>query len=261
MILRDLTEMKSKKILIYGLVALTIGGCIVGFVTCNKKQKDAGSDLAYKLSSSRLYYNVVGLGQHNAEEKVVIPAQYSGKPVRGIESSAFQGTSIREIFIADTVTSIGDYAFRKCGALTSITVDAGNTKYSSLDGNLYDKEQTQLIQYAIGKTATSFTVPDSVTSICDWAFYECVYLQSVTIGDGVTSIGNMVFYWCENLTSVTIGKNVTSIGSYAFENCEKLTSITFKGSVEEWNAVEKGFYWDYEIPATEVICSDGTFSL
>ena len=75
------------------------------------------------------------------------------------------------------------------------------------------------------------TIPDSVTSIGDYAFYLCTNLTSVTIPDSVTSIGLSAFYWCDSLTSVTIGNSVTSIGEEAFYRCTNLTSVTIGNGV------------------------------
>ncbi|MDE5886543.1 MAG: leucine-rich repeat domain-containing protein, partial [Muribaculaceae bacterium] len=78
---------------------------------------------------------------------------------------------------------------------------------------------------------TSVTIPDSVTSIRNSAFYGCSSLTSVTIGNSVTSIGEYTFSGCSSLTSVTIGNSVTSIGWAAFEDCSSLTSVTIPDSV------------------------------
>ena len=78
---------------------------------------------------------------------------------------------------------------------------------------------------------TSITIPNSVTSIGNAAFYECSGLTSVTIGSGVTSIGYNTFYGCSGLTSVTIGNGVTSIDTWAFRSCSSLTSVTIPNSV------------------------------
>ena len=74
---------------------------------------------------------------------------------------------------------------------------------------------------------TSITIPDSVTRICNYAFYNCTGLTSVTIGNSVTSIGNSAFYDCSDLTSVTIPNSVTRIDNYAFYGCTSLTEIDF----------------------------------
>ena len=78
---------------------------------------------------------------------------------------------------------------------------------------------------------TSVTIPDSVTSIGCSAFSGCSALTGVTIPDSVTSIGDRAFYRCTSLTSVTIGDSVTSIGSGAFSGCTSLTSVTIGDSV------------------------------
>ena len=75
------------------------------------------------------------------------------------------------------------------------------------------------------------TIPDSVTSIGDWAFRDCTGLTSVTIGNSVTSIGGYAFNGCTGLTGVTIPDSVTNIGKYAFSNCTGLTGVTIGNSV------------------------------
>jgi len=81
------------------------------------------------------------------------------------------------------------------------------------------------------ESVTSITIPNSVTIIGTYAFYECKGLTSITIPNSVTSIGNSAFGGCTALTSITIGNSVTSIGDGAFNNCRNLTSITIPNSV------------------------------
>ena len=88
---------------------------------------------------------------------------------------------------------------------------------------------------------TSVTIPNSVTSIGDWAFHECCRLTSVTIPNSVTSIGNNAFDYCIRLTSVTIPNSVTSIGNYAFGLCRHLTSVTIPNSV---TSIGQGVFMD-----------------
>ena len=147
--------------------------------------------------------------------------------VTSIGYSAFYNcSSLTSIKIGNSVTSIRYNAFYGCMRITSITVDENNNYYKSIDGNLYSKDGKILILYAIGKTETHFTIPDSVTRIEDRVFYNCSGLTSITMGNPVTSIGEYAFYNCSSLTSITIPDSVTSIGDNAFENCSGLTGVT-----------------------------------
>ena len=139
--------------------------------------------------------------------------------------------SLTSVTIPSSVTSIGEGTFYYCESLASITVDNQNQYYCSIDGNLFDKDKKTLIQYAIGKQDSQYTIPDGVINIGYAAFSDCYSLTSVTIPDSVISIGDSAFYWCDSLTSVTIPNSVTSIGDIAFEKCDSLTSVTIPDSV------------------------------
>ena len=134
-------------------------------------------------------------------------------------------SSILSVIISDGVTSIENNAFNGCSSLRSINVDSNNPNYSSVDGVLFNKDQTTLIQYPIGNTRSEYTIPNSVTSIGGSAFWYCSSLTSITIPNSVISIGEYAFFYCKSLTSVTIGNSVTSIGGDAFRSCFSLASI------------------------------------
>ena len=108
-------------------------------------------------------------------------------------------SSLTSVEIGDNVTSIGEGAFGCC-SLIAIEVNENNEYYQSIDGNLYTKDGKILVQYAIRKTATSFTIPDSVTSIGRKAFANCGSLTEIVIRDSVTSIGRKAFANCGRLT-------------------------------------------------------------
>ena len=151
--------------------------------------------------------------------------------VTNIGSAAFyQCSGLTSVTIPNSVTSIGRSAFLYCSGLTAITVDALNSCYGSVDGVLFNTNQTTLIQYPEGKVG-SYTIPNSVTSIGDGAFYYCSGLTKLTIGTSVTSIGSAAFQYCSGLTNLTIGTSVTSIGDSAFYDCSGLTSVTIPNSV------------------------------
>ena len=172
---------------------------------------------------------VVITGYYGSTKNLVIPDKIAGKTVTRIGVLAF--SDLTSVTIPAGVTSIFDGAFNDCNSLTSIYVDSGNKKYSSDSyGVLFNKNKTKLIQYPLGNTRTSYTIPSSVTSIGDYAFSSCDGLKNITIPAGVTSIGDWAFADCENLTGVTIPAGVRNIGEEAFLGCDFKT-ITIPSSV------------------------------
>ena len=134
--------------------------------------------------------------------------------VSSIVGSVFSGcTSLSSVVIPDTVVSIGDYTFRDCSKLTAINVGVNNSYYSSVDGVLFNKDKTILLQYPAGKSSIEYVVPESVTSIYDYAFYGCTSLASVTIPDSVTSIGESVFDNSKKLNAINVTGNNTNYSS------------------------------------------------
>ena len=95
-----------------------------------------------------------------------------------------------------------------------------------------------------------------VTSIGNYTFFR-KSLVSVEIPDSVTSIGDYAFRSCNSLTSIEIPDSVTSIGAYAFSNCTSLTSINYDDTVEQWNAISKGYYWNNKTGSYAIYCTDG----
>ncbi|SVD92982.1 uncharacterized protein METZ01_LOCUS445836, partial [marine metagenome] len=146
------------------------------------------------------------------------------------EGAFFHCGSLTSVRIPDSATSIKVGTFIGCSSLTSIESGKSNMEYSSEDGVLFSKNKTELIQFPAGKSG-HYTIPDSVTTIGDTAFYDCSSLTSVTIPDSVTSIGGGAFEGCSSLTSVTIGNSVTSIGDFTFYDCSSLASVTIGNSV------------------------------
>ena len=157
--------------------------------------------------------------------------------VRSIGWSTFSNCiSLESITIPDSVTSIGNYAFSGCYFTADNFINNSKCEYADVtivdtDKNGFCIKDDKLVKMRFNYAIGELTIPNSVTSIGDGAFYDCSSLTSVTIPNSVTSIGADAFYSCTSLTSVTIPNSVTSIDKYAFSGCESLTSITIPDSV------------------------------
>ena len=178
-------------------------------------------------------------------------------------------TSLKNLVIGNSVTTIGNSAFSDCTGLTTVTWNARNVQdFQSTGGRPFSNcknltefvfgeevehipdylcyKLTTLKNLVIGNSVTSIgewafhrctsltevTIPNSVTTIGGLAFYSCTGLQKVTIGNSVKSIGDKAFYFCNGLTEVSIPNSVTSIGSGTFEDCTGLKTVTIGNSVK-----------------------------
>ncbi|MGN0468289.1 MAG: leucine-rich repeat protein, partial [Acutalibacteraceae bacterium] len=162
---------------------------------------------------------------------VVIPDTLGGYPVTGIGEFAFFSPELTSATIPDCVTSIGMGAFASCDSLEKIYVSENNDYYSSVDGVLFNKDQTKIVIYPRGNHESEYVIPDGVTIIDCYAFYDCDNLLKVIMPDSITLIDESAFCDSENLTDVTFSDNITDIGYGAFWGCIALTSVTIPESV------------------------------
>ncbi|MDE6654188.1 MAG: leucine-rich repeat domain-containing protein [Muribaculaceae bacterium] len=152
------------------------------------------------------------------------------KSLKEIGEQAFYMTNISLIEIPSSVEKIGFRAFGYCTKLKEICINENNSSYCSVDGVLYDKKKTKLIQVP-GARNGSFTIPESICDITG-AFEGCEYITSVTLPNSIQGIGDFAFRYC-GLNTIEIPSSVTKIGNHAFEHCDFLTTITLPESITE----------------------------
>lgn len=144
--------------------------------------------------------------------------------VSSIGTGTFRNSSITSIFIPRQVSNIGSYPFYNCSNLTSITVDALNLNFISVNGVLFNNTLKTLLAYPPG-LAGSYVIPNGATTIGVDAFGSCNKLTMVKIPGSVTAINDYAFEYCTLLTDFTIPSTVKSLGSGVFSYCTSLVSI------------------------------------
>jgi len=183
----------------------------------------------------------------------------------------YQPCGLTAITIPDSVDHIYLKAFNDCPVLNSITIRSSSKhpKCSSENGILFNKDKTELLYCPAGRKGdylipdsvktiksdafahsnlSTITIPNSVTEIEPYAFYECERLTSVVIPDSVTKIGIGTFSGCSNLTTVTIPDSVNEIDANVFFECYRLTNIIRNTTLIKFKA-----YSYYDCPALEEI--------
>ncbi|MBO5776505.1 MAG: leucine-rich repeat protein [Clostridia bacterium] len=205
----------------------------------------------YMLSEDGTYAEVVGYwGNH---ERVVIADTYQGKPVTTIREYVFQNAQFKSIYIPDSVTTfcegafvgneaiteftisknvtiISKWTYAHFRALTNFNVDADNPNYSSIDGNLYNKEGTKLIQYAYGKEDNTFNVPEGVAIIGASSFIENFNVATIIMPKSVIAIEQDAFPNSHGLTTIVM-PGVKRIDEAAFSFCDNLYNVNFGNSL------------------------------
>ena len=172
-----------------------------------------------------------------------------------IERRAFQGCKrLKEIALPESLQTIGEFAFENSGvervriptavtgsivgafagkSFQEIIIDEQNPAYKTVDGNIYSKDGTVLVQYLTGKTDATFVVPQGVLKIEAYAFYECTALKSVVLPDGLEELGGYAFQGCKGITEIELPDSLR-VYTAAFYQID-LKKLVVPAGIEDYN--------------------------
>jgi len=197
----------------------------------------SGAFAATERSSGDYRYIILGdgtaqiTGYRGYADTADIPEQLDGYVVTSIGDETFDDEDITQVNIPDSVTSIGSNPFKNCVNLRAIVVSPSHPTLATIDGVLFDKVNKVLVCYPQAFTTESYTIPQGILVIGDYAFSRCENLIEISIPDSVITIGDYAFFRCANLSQITIPNSVISIGDSAFRACDALVHITIPDGV------------------------------
>lgn len=149
-----------------------------------------------------------------------------------VEDYAFQYCSqLESFYIPEALRVLGEYVFQGCTKLSSFTVNENNNYFMTDNVALLSKDQTILYRYAPANTNTSYTIPNTVSTIKNKAFEASNNLECIIIPDGIETISSSAFLGCHALSSINIPNSVTTIDNDAFRGCGALTTINIPNGV------------------------------
>ena len=199
-----------------------------------KNPSNANGGIAYKSDNEEVFASTTGFPIDEAKK-----AGTANVTVYSVDDPSiydtFTVTVIEKNGETETKTDNGIIDSGTCGEnLTWKLTEAGTLIISGTGAmkNCSNREEDEMPWYSYRSFIRRAVIANSVTSIGDYAFFDCSSLTSATIPNSVTSIGRDAFYYCNSLTSVIIPDSVTSIGLSAFKCCSSLTSVTIPNGVK-----------------------------
>lgn len=191
-----------------------------------------GSDFSYTVNADKTTCTLTGYS--GSETELAIPETIDGYTVTALGQALFAFKRGPEaITIPKTVTSYNNpYTFSFSQILKSVTVAEDNPVFSSAEGVLFNKDKTILEYYPIAREAQSYTVPEGVQTIANYAFEDAL-LVSVKLPSTLKSIGNYAFSHCVELTEIVIPEGTEKVGASAFRNCEAMKSAYIPDSAAD----------------------------
>ena len=233
---------------------------------------------AYDLEDKGIFFNVkgdgtlvvVGLDAGTTIADILSDVTIGGKTyqVTSIGERAFEGRSdITYLSIPWSVTSIGEYAFIDCGSNISVNIADPECWCQMELGNEHASPLSSAGKVLVHDIeTTTIDIPETVTSIGKFTFYQCRKITSLNIPSSVKSIGSSAFEDCTGLTSLTLSEGLQSVGGSAFEGCTGLKSLIIPSTVNSISmnafrnckAIADVYCYAQTVPNTDDAAFDGT---
>jgi hypothetical protein len=217
----------------YGLTSVTMGSSVTSigvsaFSGCTN------------LTSLTIPESVTTIGLNSFSGCTSLTNVMLGRSVTSIGDAAFiYCRSLRSVTIPSSVTNLGFQSFLGCTSLTNLTVAAANPAYSSINGVLFNKAQTILIQFPGGRGG-GYAIPNGITNVGSSAFYFCTSLTNVTIPNSVISIGSQAFYFCSRLTTLTFLGNAPILNGAVFYDAPTAATVYYYYGTANWGPTYGG---------------------
>ena len=211
-----------------GLVSVQVPGSVTAikngtFRECNNLKKVILNEGVTKIDGSAFIFC-------SSLEQIKLP-----QSLVSIGSGAFDNcTSLISVELPDNAIISSD-TFKECKNLSDIVISDTNNNYIVKNGILYNKNMTRILCYPAGIKDTEFSVPDTVKTIGDFAFYGAKVLESVDIPDSVIAINTNAFGECSGLKEVVIPDSVTSMGEAVFCKCTSLEKVKLSVNITSPN--------------------------
>lgn len=181
-----------------------------------------------KLGSAKLGKGVDRIGDCAFMGCSLLPEIFFPDGLTRIGALAFEGCSnLSSIKIPYSVTTIGESAFDGCSGFTSIAVEGGNSSYYDKGCAIIEAADNRLVH-----GCKNTVIPDGVTSIGKWAFYNCAEPTNIIMPESIRDIEEFAFFKCIGLTGIIIPQNTVTIGKYAFYQCSRLQSVTIPAGMK-----------------------------
>ena len=147
------------------------------------------------------------------------------------EGAFYNSTGLYSFTISESLVSIGASAFRLSEPLKVLSI-SNIESYLNAEYGVSISLSDDAKLFINGVETTELVIPEGVTSIPSYAFYDFDMLTSISLPSSLVSVGEYAFYECDSFTSVSLPSSLVSVGEYAFYGCDSLTSVTIPNSVE-----------------------------